>query len=384
MEKNKNIKLDFVRNNSQDYYRPEFKEVRGRPWIPYGSSTNEYALNLIELKNSSALHGRIIKTKSMMIASEDFIKEGVDQNTLNFINKPNKYENLHKIFSKCAYDLTTFGMNILEIIWDRTHTRILEIYHVDASKVLWGPENEQGFVDHYWFSKDWEQYRRNGFYPIRKERFGTSEERSEFLVSVPDYEPGVLYYTYPDYEPGYVAITIDAQIMNFHKSNLENNFEPGKMLTFITDDPSDEERQINRELFEEKHTGTDEAGRTIINYSEDKDSAPIIQLIGDDGNHSKYLALDEASKSDIITAHGITSPLLVGISTPGSLGGGQELIIAQELFYKYAILPKRKSILNTFNDLGKINGLQPIDIEDNRVVIEQMSQNITINNDGIE
>jgi len=383
MEENKKLKMDFVANDIS-YYIPQFKEVRGKEWIPYGISTNEYAKNLIELGENSALHGTIIQNKTLMISSEDFIKDNLDIKTKLFIEHPNKYETLHKIFYKCAYDLTMFGSFTLEVIWDKTHTKVLELYHVDNSKVLYGIENEENFIDHYFYSKDWDRYRQADYKPIRKERFNTSNERSEFLVSIPSYKSGLQYYTYPDYQQGYRAIIIDAKIMEYHNANIDNNFEAGKMITYISDDPSTEERQIIRELFEEKHTGSQNAGRTIINYSVDKDSAPIIDVLGDDGNHEKYNGLKENVLQDILISHGITSPLLVGISIPGSLGGGAELKVAQELFYKYRILPKRKSILNTFNDILRINGLNTIEIEDNRAeIMENMGQNITINsNEG--
>jgi len=376
-----NVKIDmaYANKNAENYYLKPFKEVRGKPWVPYGASTNEYAINLIELAANSALHGRILHSKTLMISSEGFIEEGLGEPTKNFILKPNPFETLHKIYYKCVYDLNMFGSFVLEVKWDRAHEFIKEIYHVDASRVLYGLENENGFVDHYYFSKDWSQYRRDKYQPVRMERYNTSKENSEFLVSIPAYISGSRYYTLPDYQAGYRAITIDAQIMNFHQSNLENNFEPGKMITFIGDEPSDDERQTNRDLFEEKQTGTDNTGRTIINYSQDKDAAPIIETLGDDGNHSKFMSTKDKSIQDIIMAHGITSPLLVAVAIPGSLGGGAELKIAQELFYKYAILPKRTSVLNTFNELLAVNGLEVLKIDDNRVAIDNMSKNITIN-----
>jgi len=372
-------RYDDMINPNNSYYIPEFKEIYSKEWVPFGTSTNEYAKNLIELAYNSSLHGTIIQNKTNMIAGEYF-EEPTDAATKAFMEEPNKYENLHKILYKCAYDLTMYGSFILEVIWNRDKTRILELYHVDVSKVLYAKRNEKGYIVNYFFCDDWEQYRKSN-YPVEIiPRFKTSEERRELLVSIPAYQSGFLYYTYPDYQQGFRAIEIDAKIMEFHKANLDNNFESGKMITFFGDEPTEEEKQINRELFEDSYTGAANGGATVINYSLDDKTAPKIQTINDDGNGDKFLTLRDNAIQGIITAHGITSPLLVGISVPGSLGGGAELEIAQELFFIHRILPKRKSIMIEINKLLAINGLQPVEVVDNKASIgDTMSQNITIN-----
>ena len=52
---------------------PEFKEKRGQKWVPYGTATNEFALELIDLVQSSELHGAIISKKSKIGADLFFL-----------------------------------------------------------------------------------------------------------------------------------------------------------------------------------------------------------------------------------------------------------------------------------------------------------------------
>lgn len=375
--------MNSLFGQEESFFIPNFREKPSVPWIPYGTHTNEYAINLMELAKNCAIHGTIIQNKVNMITGDE-MEEIVDPATKDFIMNVNEIQDLHDIFYNCAYDLTMFGSFALEIIWNRDKTKILKIYHVDASKILYGKRNEKGYVDRYYICDDWTQYRRQDYEISVLPRFKTSDERRELLVSIPLYQAGQLYYTYPDYQQGYREITVLAKIMEYHKNNLDNNFEPGKIITIIGETGGEEEEEIIRELFEESYTGTKNAGAPIINFTTSKENAPIIETLGDDGNHQKYLNLEAAAKEGVMNAHGITSPLLVGVKTPGSLGGGQELAVAQEIFYRYRILTKRNNIEKTFNKLLKINGLEPIKIKDNKIeVMEKMAQNIIeIKNDN--
>jgi len=385
MENKENNRVHLsVLNTLQNEYipLPEFKKVRGKHWIPYGSYTNEFARELIYNVQNSELHGSIISTKAKMIAGEVIITPD-DLQTKLFIEKINPYESLEQMIYKWAWDLETFGSFCINVLWDKAHEKIVNLYHTDASRVLYSPKNEKGFIDTYFYSEDWTRYRQSEYIPIEIPAFKTSKDASELLVSIPSYQAGMSYYTYPDYVAAIDAIKLDIKILDAHNANIDNNFQAGKVITFIAEMPDEEKMQEIREQLEAKQSGAGNAGRTMIVYSRNKESAPIIEVIPNDGLDSMFLTLSNDVRSRILTGHGITSPLLVGITTPGQLGGSNELAIAKDLFYKYRILPKRAYILNTINDLLRINGLKPIIIEDNEeeVVetvekVEQDSQRI--------
>lgn len=365
MDKQK-IKFDMIYNNPFDesYDLPEFKKVRNKKWIPYGISTNEFARSLIEGVQNSELHGSIISTKAKMITGEEVLIPN-DKNTKLFLNNINPYDKIEELIYKLAWDLEVFGSYCLNIIWNKKHDRIVELYHTDASRVLYGCKNEKGFTDTYYYSNDWSRYRQAEYTPIEIPAYGTTKTGSELLVTIPSYQAGFDYYTYPDYIAAWRSIQTDIKIVEFHKNNLDNNFQPGKVVTFIGDTPTEEEQQAIREMFEIKQTGSANAGRTVINYALKKENAPQIDLVGQDGNDKMFMELSNDIRSRILTGHGVTSPMLVGITTPGQLGGSNELDVAKENFYRYRILPKRANILKTINNLLRKNGLQPIGIIDN-------------------
>lgn len=360
--------IDIIRNKFQfNYVEPvKFEEKPGFKWVPYGRSTNEFARDLIKYSKESELHGAILNTKVKMISGEKVIVNS--EATKEFLKTINPTDTIENLVYKIAYDLELFGSFCLNTIWNRKHDKINELYHISADKILYGKLNEKNQIENYYYSRDWSKYRQKDYQPIEIPAFKTSNQGSELLVVIPSYQPGVDYYTYPDYIAALKAIETDIEIMNFHNSNLQNNFQPGKIISFITDEPSEEEKQAIREMFEEKHSGTDNAGRTIINYCSDKDSAPIISTLSSDGMDEMFIQLSNDIRSRILTGHGVTSPLLVGITTPGQLGGSNELSVARDLFYKYRILPKREVIIDTINKILEINGLEGISIEDNEDV----------------
>lgn len=343
--------------------KPDFKRIRGKSWVPYGSHTNEYARYLIDLVQNSETHGSIISTKAKMIAGDKIIAS--DTTTQNFIDNINNHESLEDLIYKFAWDLEVFGSYNINVIWNRTHKMISQLFHLDASKILYGVKDfNTRQINEYYYSEDWSKYRQDEFKPKVINSFLTSKENSELINHRPSYQAGTNYYTYPDYVAGIKSIENDIKIVDFHLSNIDNNFQPGKLIVFIGDPPSDEEKERIREQLEYKHSGALNAGKTMIAYVNSKDEAPLIQTVPNERLDKMYDTLSEAIRNRILFAHGITSPLLVGIRTPGSLGGGEELEVAKDLFYKYRILPKRNYILKKINSILKFNSMGEITIED--------------------
>lgn len=357
---------DFIiidENQWQFSNKPSFKKMRGKNWISYGTSTNDYARYLLDLFRDSELHSAIIKTKAHMIAG-DLISIPDDLNTKLFLDNLNKYGGLDSLIYKWALDLELFGSFNIETIWNRAHNKVAEFNHIDTSKILYG-EKVDGVVNEYYFSEDWEQYRKEDYAPIQIPKFMTSNEAREIMNYIPSYEPGLEYYTLPEYIATTKAIEVDINIMDFHLSNITNNFQPGKIITIIGEEPDDEKKEEIRQRFKETFSGTENAGKTMISYSPDKDSAPIIQTISLDNLDKMFKELAQDIQGRILMGHGIPSPLLVGIKTAGQLGGSDELEQGKELLMKYRIMPKRKAILDAINTILSLNGLKKISIEDN-------------------
>ena len=88
-----------------------------------------------------------------------------------------------------------------------------------------------------------------------------------------------------------------------------------------------------------------------------KDQQPDITPIPQNGADGYYTSVNEMVVQKILTAHKITSPMLLGIKTSGQLGGRTELIDAYTHFLTTVIQPLQQEILDVFTYLFNTNGV---------------------------
>ena len=175
------------------------------------------------------------------------------------------------------------------------------------------------------------------------------------------------YYPLPDYNGGLNIIALDAEIDNFHKNNIKNGLAPSLSITTFTNADAEDRETIERQL-RDAYAGSDNAGSLIYMDVANKDEAPVITPIPQNGADGYYTTVNDMVLQKILTAHRIVSPMLLGIRTEGQLGGRTELLEAQALFVANVIQPKQSDILTTFEEIFKINGyLEPIGIEQVRI-----------------
>jgi len=90
-----------------------------------------------------------------------------------------------------------------------------------------------------------------------------------------------------------------------------------------------------------------------INFTEEgTESSIAVHPVPQTDMVDRYNAVWEAVKEDILISHQITNPLLVGIKTPGQLGGATELATSFDIFRSQYILPRRKYLLDCLKNIG--------------------------------
>ena len=137
-------------------------------------------------------------------------------------------------------------------------------------------------------------------------------------------------------------------------NEISNGFSTGTIINLNNGIPTDdkEKRAIEKEI-QENASGEENAGGTMILYSNGKEnSAEVISLSGNDLK-DRYLALSQDNRDNILLSHSVTTPILFGIKTEGSLGNATELEIGYKImkanYFKY----KQRAILQALNYIGK-------------------------------
>ena len=86
-----------------------------------------------------------------------------------------------------------------------------------------------------------------------------------------------------------------------------------------------------------------------------KDNAPEITPIPQNGADNYYTTINDLVMQKLLTAHRITSPMILGIKTEGQLGGRTEMLDAYLLFLNTVIKPYQQSLLKSFEMLLEYN-----------------------------
>lgn len=355
---------------------PKIKEVSGQDWIIYGDNEykNLYPQFLIDAYNCSSTHSAICNAAADMIAGKGFILEDADNlssyvKAKKLIARANrKGDTLHDVFKKAAFDLQLQGAYALQVIWSKDRRSIVEIYHQPVEQVRAGVYNEDGERDYYYISTDWSQYRKAEYKPEPIKAFNPADNKDEPVQLIYNglYSPGIDAYFTPDYIGALNWILTDNMISEYFYNLVSNNFSPTFWINFNNGVPSERERNYIERRINEKFTSPDAAGRVLLTFSDDKNSAPDLQAIQLSNADKQYKELSEQCIQNILTGHRLSSPMLIGIKTSGQLGGRAELMDAYELYFNAQIKPKQDLLLSSISKIMDINDANvPISVVEN-------------------
>jgi len=379
------------RNNATNG-RISLVERKNQFFISFGSD-NGFPNKLIDLMNYSSIHGTCVNATVDSIIGNGLTTTNPE--TLDFANYEG--ESWNDIFKKVAKDLKLFGGFALEIIWSKDRTKIAEVYHIDFSYLRAKEKNFRGKVPGYYIWDEWNGINSYvnqsltdipylpAYNPNKKQ-----DEPSQVYV-YQAYRPGMRYYPVPDYVGALKVIELDAQIDNFHLNNISNGVVPSLAITTFTN-ANEEEREAIEIMLRNQYGGTENAGSLIYMDVDSPENAPVITPIDSNGTDVYYTTINDLVTQKILTAHRITSPMMLGIKTEGQLGGRTETSEAYLLFTNTVIKPFQQAILDCFDEILKINfgsdyvlGIQQLNLysDDEEVVDVVTGQDSEVGEDNM-
>jgi hypothetical protein len=325
-------------------------------WVPVGIlDQDDYFGLLTEAYNTSTTNAACIDGVADLIYGKGvFTKDEEKQQELDKIIPP---EDLRKV----SFDLKLYGNAAFQVIWNKSHTQILRMYHMPVQNLRAKKIYDLGRIEGYYYCSDWSDVRKQKdkkYLP----KFGSSNEEVEVMY-VKEYEPNRYYYSLPDWISALQFSFSEAELSNLHLNNIENGFLPVAMVNFNNGVPAPEERQTIESLLETKFTGTRNAGRFMVSFNDDAVNKPTIDTLPMENLHEKYQYVAEYSQDRILVAHRIVSPLLFGIRTAnnGFSSQSEEMKTAYSIMQTMTIFPFQNLILNSLYNAFKVGG---IDISD--------------------
>ena len=362
-------KSDLSIVNLSTYTSPVVKEVRGKQFIEYGED-NDYFSYLIDRYNGSPTNNAIINGVSEMIYGK-----GLDATDSN--KKPNEYAQMMGLFNKdctrkLCYDLKLMGQCAIQVIYSKDRSRIVQLEHIPIETLRAEKCNEKGEIEAYFYFSDWSKYKR-GNELKRIPAFGTSKEGLEIMYIKP-YRAGFKYYSPVDYQGGTQYAELEEEISNYHLNNILNGLAPSMLINFNNGTPDPEQREMIERRIYEKFSGSSNAGKFILAFNDNSETAATIDPIQLSDAHNQYQFLSDESSKKIMVSHRVVSPMLFGIKDSTGLGNNaDELKTASILFDNLVIKGFQGLLIDHFDQILAYNDislnlyfktLQPLEFTD--------------------
>ncbi len=344
-------KLKFANINKEFSSRVNMLEKKTDQYVKFGQY-NSFPNDLIDLYNNSSIHNTCVNA-----IVDGIVGEGLTADPEYVLNRANTTdESWNDVFKKVAQDYKLYGGFAMEVIWNKSRTRVAEVYHIDFSWLRAKEKDYRGRIPGYYISDEWNENYRYGTAPIDDMPYlpvfnpNTNMEEPKQIYVFNPYRPGQKYYPLPDYVGALRVIDLDTEVDNFHINNIMNGLAPSLMVTTFTN-ANEEEREAIERMLQLQYSGTNNAGNLMYIDVDSPENAPKVEPIPQNGADGYYTTINDMVTQKILTAHRITSPMILGIKTAGQLGGRDEMADAYLLLVNTVIRPYQQDILQVIEDL---------------------------------
>ena len=336
------IKLISLSN----YIRPQIIESRSDDWVLNGRK-NWFYQYIIDRKNGSAtnsaiinsyvdlIYGKGIGAKNAAMRVEDWLK-------LKQILKP---KTLHRIVS----DFALFGEASFEIIENKGRG-LAEINHVPKQKLVPNIANEDNEIEVYWYSNNWAKIGQNK--PEAFKAFN-GESNAQSMYVIQPYSAGKDYFADPPYLSGMPYAEMEEEIANLNINSIKNGLSAGYIIN-IPDGKSlsSQEKQEFENKIKQRLTGSTNASQFIISFNGRDVEVTITPFPVNDNIHKQWQFLTSEARQQLLTAHRVVSPMLLGIKDSTGLGNNaNELEVAEAQLMKRVVAPMQNHITTAIEEV---------------------------------
>lgn len=327
---------------------PAETPVHGKDYIQWGDN-NAYPDYLLELvKTVPTLRSIIQGTVDFIVGDDATILPLVEGYAPGVMNK--RGDTIMEQVEDLARDYETYGGFALQVIRGMDGS-VVEVYYIDLRFLRL---NKEGDV--FYYSEKWgERGRRDAVvYPafrpdIAEKWAGMDEDQRNHNAS------SILYvkathsqvYPLPVYAASVKACEIERMIDDYHLNSICNGFASSLIVNFNNGTPTDEMKEEIERDFDEKFTGSGNAGRVMFSWNKSKDNATTFEVPPVTDFGEKYKALAENSREKIFTAFR-AYPNLFGLSTATGFSI-EEFDQAFKLYNRTAVRPVQRMIADAYD-----------------------------------
>ena len=345
--------INFVQLSS--YTSPAISENSRLGWVEYGEDNN-YFQYLIDRYNGSPTNNAVVSGVIDMIFGK-----GIDATDSS--DNPEGYLQLRKLIKdgelkKVINDYYLLGNGAFQVIYNRDKSKIAEVYHMPVETLRAEKCNEEGEVEAYYYAYDWSEVRsKRKAERIPAFGFGEASDKVEILYFRP-YRSGSYYYSPVDYQGALPYAELEGEVANYHINNIKNGLAPSMIVNFNNGVPPEEERDIIESQIKQKWSGSSNAGKFILAFNDDSNSAASIEPVQLSDAHNQYEFLSRECQQKVLVGHRITSPMLFGVKDQTGLGNNaDEIKTAFQLFDNSVIQPKQEQVITALDEILAFNNI---------------------------
>ena len=353
MEENKPTPQSFFKIEMANYVRPEIKEVQGRKWVLNGDK-NSFYTTIIDAYNGSPTNSAIIDSYSQFIYGKGLTSK-------DKVSMATQWNEALAIFSKkdlrrICKDFEMFGETSIEVKY--LGDKVRKAFHVPKQRIAPEVADAKGNITGYWYCYDFKDTQKNK--PIRFDAFGYgdgAQQRSEIMV-IKDYQIGQYYYSNPSYLSGLSWAKFEEEFQNYCINHIKNGLSAGYIINMNggVQESEIEVRQHSQKVRTDL-SGSNNAGKFFINFNDGKDSEVTITDVPVSEAHKQYEYLSAEARQQIMTAHKLTSPMLVGVKeASGFSSNAAEIKVGFEELMINVIKPKQEIVLDGLMEILLVNG----------------------------
>ena len=337
------IKLITLTN----YVRPPLMEDKSRDWVMNGK-LNQYYNYIIDRNNGSPtnasinesyttlIYGKGLRTSSGALGAEGWGR-------LQTILRPRELR-------KMVRDFQVFGEFSFEIIESKGGD-LHSLTHVPKEMLIPAIANEKNEIEKYWFSRNWQKYTDIDYTPISFPAFGAQKGNSMFVAR--PYTVGNEYFGSPDYSSGLVFAEIEEELSNMYISSIKNGLSAGYIINipngtnYTPEEKEEFERQVKKKL-----TSSSNASSFIISFNDQEVAIDITPFPVNSSVHKQWDTLTEQAKTQLMTAHRVISPSLVGLSSASGFSSvADEMDMSERQTIKRVIKPKQDFVIEALEEV---------------------------------
>ncbi len=181
--------------------------------------------------------------------------------------------------------------------------------------------------------------------------FGRGEGKQSEFIMLKSYHPKSVFYGVPDYIAAIASIVLDRSAVKFNIKRFDNNMVLEHIITVVGASFGAGARKDIKDFFTNNFSGLDNAGKSLLLEVDGRNRSDVsidVHKVSSEIKEGSYLELRKEIKEEIIAAHGVP-PRLVGIASPGQLGGTAEVKEQLRMFRDIVIKPRQKETEFIFN-----------------------------------